>query len=146
MAAPPWSRLASSPTAEAETPAVRATYQCLGRVGHETFSAVTLVCPCNTKAAPDNTYPNRVAVLQEVFVYESAWLPWPSGQALLAPAAHGALAHPYHVNRYVNLSLAASPLRLTQLLFSVSFSLTFVCPATVEGPPGQGYGYSPVAS
>lgn len=80
-------------------------YPCLGPVGLKIFFAMTWVCPCNTKAALDNTSPTSVALLQEVFVYQSKRVTWPSGSAWLAPAAHGAFAHHFHVNCY----LVASP-------------------------------------
>lgn len=81
-------------------------YQCLGPVGLEIFFAMTSVCPCNTKAALDNTSPKSMALLQEVFVYKSKRVTWPSGSAWLAPAAaHGDFTHHFHVNCY----LVASP-------------------------------------
>lgn len=111
-------------------------YQCLGPVGLEIFFAMTWVCPCNTKAALDNTSPTSVALLQEVFVYKSKRVTWPSGSARLAPAAHGAFAHHFHVNCY----LVASPNTTlhTSYFLRVFFLFTSVCPTTMEGSPGQG--------
>lgn len=46
-----------------------------------------------------------MALLQEVFVYESKWLAWPLGRALLTPAARGAFIYHLQVACYLGISL-----------------------------------------
>lgn len=147
MAATPWRRLLSFLTTEAETPSARATLSVFGACrprGLEIFLATTSVCPCNTKAALDNISPKSMALLQEVFVYKSERVTWPSGGAWLAPAAHGAFTHHFHVNCY----LVASPNTTLHTIFCefFFFNLFPFAPPQWKIHQGRDYAYSPIAS